>query len=272
MHSNLYHSPIWPTIYPTNITANLHAGMRSVSYLIPHQINSGLSYGVFDDSYIFKRAESQVTDGALYFDAAEPSVQDSQGLEAESSRLLEQMDFPLVSVALAYDSFFPLDQAKMVELIACLPLFGTAYHELAIRDAQSRHAASWQAEGPGEVLFRNGTSTRREYEGLGIMAGLARWLVREVHGMGWRGVQIETFSDAVFWVWRRPEEASEGEGNGGEGKQWKAVVVSQFHTETFVDEKGGKPFAPSKQKIAKIYVELRPKISSSSSSSSAAPA
>ncbi|KAF2660298.1 hypothetical protein K491DRAFT_688338 [Lophiostoma macrostomum CBS 122681] len=264
MHSNLYHSPVWPLIYPSNITANLHACLRSASYLVAHQINSGLSYGVFDTQYTFKRESSRATDGALYFNASEPSIQDSQGIDAESKRLLDQMDFPLVSIALSYDSFYPLDQTQMVDLVACLPLFGTAYHELAVRDAEARDAASWQAEGPGEVLFRNATSTRREYEGEGIMAGLARWLIREVDGLGWRGVQIETFNDAVFRVWSQPEKAVEGEGEG-EGKKWKAVVASEFDAGTYVDGEGQKLFAPSKQHIAKVYVELKPKVSSASS-------
>ncbi len=54
--------------------------------------------------------------GALYWDLADESV--------SSDTLLEQMDFPLVSVALAYDGFNALEMDKMGPLMAALLPFG----------------------------------------------------------------------------------------------------------------------------------------------------
>ncbi|ORY18119.1 hypothetical protein BCR34DRAFT_621511 [Clohesyomyces aquaticus] len=245
IHSNLFHSPVWPKLYPEGVTARAHGSFAAVSYLISHQINSDFSFGVFDDEYEFKNAESRATGGKLYWDASEPGVQDTEGFEAEGERLLSQMDFPLVSVAMSYDSFNPLDMEQMGPLVAQLPHFGLIYHTLATLD--KRDPSSWQAQAHYEVLFRNATSTRHDYEGKGLMGGLARWLMREAEGKGYRGIQIECVSDAVTSVWSRADKGYKGE------------VVASFDTKTFVDEEGNKSFEPAEQVITKVYVDLKPK-------------
>ncbi|KAF2113996.1 hypothetical protein BDV96DRAFT_106290 [Lophiotrema nucula] len=244
IHSNVYHSPIWPRLYPSHLTARAHKGLAAAPYLIDHQIASGHSYGVFDTTYTYKRPESAATGGALYWDETEPSVQETSGLEAESKRMSDAMDFPLVSVALSYDGFNSLDMVAMEPLLAVLPHFGPIYHILAELDA--RDPASWQPTAEGQVLFRNATSTRREYEGQGIMGGLARWLMREAKAKGFRGIQIECFNDAVTHVWSKAEEPFEGK------------VVSSLDTGTWVEEDGTRSFAPAEQVCAKVYVDLEP--------------
>ncbi|KAF2464338.1 uncharacterized protein BDR25DRAFT_307318 [Lindgomyces ingoldianus] len=244
IHSNLFHSPVWPVLYPKNITENVHKSLAAASYLVDHQITSGMSFGVFDDEYVFKRPESEEVGGKLYWDDNEKSVEETQGLEAESLRLAEQMDFPLVSVALSYDSSDPLDFDKMGPLLACLPHFGLIYHILAELD--SRDPASWQAKAHNEVLFRNATSTRREYEGEKLMSGLARWLMREADVRGWRGIQIECVHDKVSYTWANPE------------KPYKGTIVSKFDTKTWTNEEGKKAFEPADQVITKVYVDLKP--------------
>lgn len=244
-HSNSFYSTVWPALYPWH---NGHDAIQlglDAEYLVSHQINSGLSFGVFDTQYVFTHEESKKTDGALYWDKSEPSVQTEQGLEAEAQRLLKQMDFPLVSVALSYDASSPLDMDKMQPLLAALPHFGTIYHNLEEGDA--RDPETWKAKGPGEVLMRNATSTRRDYEGQGLMGGLARWLMREADAKGYRGIQIEAVADAVIHVWRKAEEPYQGK------------IVSDFDTATWRDEKGVLAFEPAKQRIAKCYVELKPR-------------
>jgi hypothetical protein len=243
IHSNLLHSPVWPKIYPNNITENVHRSSRAADYLVMHQINSGHSFGVFDTEYKFKREASKATDGKLYWDEKEPSVQETKGLDAESKRLLDQMDFPLVSIALSYDAFDPLDMAQMEPLIACLPAFGTVYHELEERD--TRDPASWQPTAHKQVLFRNATSTRHDYEGQGIVSGMARWLMREADSRGFRGIQIEAMHDAVHYTWANPLPP------------YKGIVASEFRTESFVDEDGENPFEGAKQRVSKVYVELK---------------
>ncbi|KAJ4992895.1 hypothetical protein SVAN01_01599 [Stagonosporopsis vannaccii] len=243
-HSNGFYSPVWPVIYPEKTGKDAIQLALDAVYLVEHQINSGLSFGVFDTEYVYKREESKATEGKLYWDISEPSIKESHGPEAEAERLLQQMDFPLVSVALSYDAHYPLDMTKMGPLLAALPHFGLIYHIL--EEGDSRDPDSWKATGPNEVLLRNATSTRRDYEGQTIMAGLARWLMREADTRGFRGIQIEAVADAVTHVWSAPEPP------------YKGTVVSEFHTDTWKDEGGNLAFAPAHQRITKCYVDLKP--------------
>lgn len=243
-HSNGFYSPVWTVLYPERTGKDAIQLAHDAIYLVEHQINSGLSFGVFDTEYVYKREESKATEGKLYWDISEPSVKESQGLEAEAQRLLQQMDFPLVSVALSYDAHNALDMSKMQPLLECLPHFGLLYHIL--EEGDSRDPESWKAKRPNELLLRNATSTRRDYEGEKIMAGLARWLMREADSRGFRGIQIECVADAVTHVWSAPEHP------------YRGTIVSEFHTDTHTDEAGSLPFAPAHQRITKCYVNLKP--------------
>lgn len=209
-----------------------------------HQIESGLSYGVFDTEYEYKTEEGKKAGGKLLWDMSEPSIEKTEGLSAESQRMLKQMDFPLVSVAMSYDSINPLDMEKMKSLVDCLPAFGAIYGILMAND--TRDPESWKATGPRQVLFRNATSTRHDYEGQKIMSGLARWLMREADQKGFRGIQIECVADAVTHVWSTAEPP------------YKASVVSELHTKTWQDEEGKLGFAPADQRVTKCYVDLKP--------------
>ncbi|KAL5386827.1 hypothetical protein DPSP01_003846 [Paraphaeosphaeria sporulosa] len=245
IHSNLFHSPVWPVLYPEGLNARTFEGLDNASYLVNHQIDSGHSFGVFDTEYQFKREESKATGGKLYWDRNEKSVQEENGMEAEGQRLLEQMDFPLVSVALSYDGADPLDLEKLGPLLAVLPHFGPLYHVLEVLDPREKE--SWAPKAHKEVLMRNATATRNDYEGEKIMAGMARWLMREADARGFRAIQIECVHDAVTHVWSDPPAP------------YKGGIVSEFHTGTFKDEEGQLLFAPAQQRITKCYVELKPK-------------
>lgn len=244
VHSNMFYSPVWPRLYPEGKGARCHEGQQHMRYLVEHQINSGLSFGVFDTEYQFKREESKATDGALYWNPSEPSIEDAEGTEAESARLLEQMDFPLVSVALSYDAYNALDMPRMKPLMSVLPHFGLIYFILGEGDKRDPDPSI--PSGPGEVLKRNATSTRHEYEGQNIMAGLARWLMREAASKGYRGIQIECVADSVTHVWSNPPAP------------FKGSVVSEFDTRTWKDAEGNLAFAPAEQRITKVYCQLKP--------------
>jgi hypothetical protein len=226
-------------LYPENLTRRGYAGLKAADYLIRHQVESGLSIGVFDKEYRYRREESLASEGKLYWDTSDES--------ANCAGLLEQMDFPLVSVALAYDSFDHLDMDKLGELMATLPAFGPSYAVLAKND--KRDAASWEAKGHGEVIFRNATSTRHDYEGKGLMRKLADYMMRDAASKGWRGIQIESMNDAVTHVWTHPPAPFKGE------------EVSDFHMWTHEEENGkGEsvyPFRPAKQRVVKVYCYLR---------------
>ncbi|KIX00752.1 uncharacterized protein Z518_09817 [Rhinocladiella mackenziei CBS 650.93] len=112
----MFYSPVWSVAYPEGKTARMYQGVKAGEYLIRHQIESEHSFGVFDLEYQFKREESK-PDGKLYWDL------DDTNLGPEE--LLDQMDFPLVSVAMAYDGFNALEMDKIGLLIESRPLLAT---------------------------------------------------------------------------------------------------------------------------------------------------
>ncbi|GAB7345757.1 hypothetical protein MBLNU457_4026t1 [Dothideomycetes sp. NU457] len=239
-HSNTFYSSVFTVVYPYDKTMRFSAFMKTASYLVQHQIESGHSFGVFDTEYVYRSPSSAATHGAFTHDPNDPN--------ADADSILAAMDFPLVSVALSYDAANPLDMEQLMPLINTVPIFGTVYAALGALD--QRDPKSWVATGPKQVLMRNGTSTRHDYEGKGIMAGLARWVMRYAAREGFRGVQIECLADAVTHVWANPPAPFSG------------GVVAEFDTETYQEtdeETGGlrKPFGQAKQKVTKIYVHLR---------------
>jgi hypothetical protein len=246
-HSHGFHSSIWQYIWPDRALGRWTlTGATNLEYLVAHQIESGLSYGVFDTEYEYKTLEAKQAGGKLFWDVNEPaenSVEQTHGRKAESTRLLRQMDFPLVSIALSYDGFVPLDHAKMGPLLESLPEFALLYGILEKRDP--RDPAEWKATAPGQVLMRNATSTRHDYEGEGIASGAARWLRREAKLMGFRGIQIECIADAVTYLWSEGVE-----------DPFKARVISEFDTQTWEDDNGERPFGLAKQRCTKCWVDL----------------
>jgi hypothetical protein len=244
-HCNLFRSPLFSVLYSENVTDRVHEIYAKVDYLVEHQVDSGMSFGVFDTEYKLKREESKATGGKLYWNSDEKGVQATEGFQAEGVRLLEQMDFPLVSIALAYDAFNPLDMEKMSLLMASLPHFGLVYNALSSRDA--RDPLTWAPTGQNQVLLRAATATRSDYEGEGIMSGMARWLMREADTRGFRAIQIECVHDAVHHVWSNPPAP------------YKGTVVCEFQAATYKDENGAHPFQPADVGISKLYIELAPK-------------
>ncbi|EXJ73681.1 uncharacterized protein A1O5_03443 [Cladophialophora psammophila CBS 110553] len=242
LHSNMFYSPVWPVCYPEEKTARIYQGYKAADYLVRHQINSGHSFGVFDLEYQFKREESK-PNGKLYWDMKDTTL--------DKDQLQDQMDFPLVSVALAYDAFNELDMEKIGPLVECLPLFGTIYHVLGSSDP--RDEASWKPTAEKQVLMRNATSTRHDAEGKGIMKALAQFLMRYAAEQGFRAIQIECLADAVNKVWSQPPPP------------FKSTIVCEFNTGDYEEDvevdgttKKIKPFGEAKQRATKIYCELKP--------------
>jgi hypothetical protein len=198
-----------------------------------------MSFGVFDTEYKYKRPESETTNGRLYWD----EIKDNP--DATSEELLERMDFPLASVALAYDGINPIDMAQIMPMVQVLPLFGMLYHILAAQDPRGE---SWKPTEANQILLRNATSTRNDYEGEHLMGNLARFLMREAKLQGFKGIQIECAHDAVNHVWLHPPAPFKGE------------LITSVDMATYEQEgEDGKKvliFAPSKQSCTKIYVTL----------------
>ena len=252
IHSNLFCGSIFPKVYPENIQARAYGALPAAKYLVEHQIESGHSFGIFDLEYEYKTEEAKKAGGKLLWDFKNTDI--------TSTELLRQMDFPLVSVAMAYDGINALDMGELMNLIAFLPCFGTIYHTLEGLDL--RKPEDWKPNGPNEVLLRNATSTRADYEGQGLMKKLAQFLMRYAAEQGFRGIQIECIADAVTHVWSKPPAP------------FKGSVVSEFNTWEYEEDeevdgqKTGKKINPfqgpppkneiGRQRVTKVYAELKP--------------
>lgn len=244
-HSNCFNSPMWSVRYPDKKVARFNRTLASCKYLVDHSIASGMSFGVFDKEYPYRDPSSAAIGGAFRHDwrDQDPTTEDAM----TGDDLLERMDFPLVSVAMAYDGANEIDLSQLKDLLEVVPLFMTFYN--ALQEADKRSPESWKPTAPGQVLMRNGTATRGDYEGRGLMGALARYQMHEAKARGYRGIQIEGLSDAVEHVWMNPPPP------------YAADMVVKLHSLTYEekDEKTGeltKPFVPADVAMTKIYVHL----------------
>ena len=235
-HANVFHSPVWPILYPIDKSSLVRAVFTSCAYLVHHQIASGLSFGAFDTQWTYSSHEAALAGEKLHW---------SDEMRDESGQVfLEGMDFPRVSVALGFDAFERLDVQGMMPSLTTLPHFGLVGEILAERDG--REPGSRRPTGSGQVVQRNATATRRGYAGRGVMAELARWVMREADARGYRVVQITCLEDRVTRVWSEPEKPYRGE------------VVSRLEMETWRDKEGRIAFRPCKQVASRCYVNLKP--------------
>ncbi|KAL2813964.1 hypothetical protein BJX63DRAFT_393213 [Aspergillus granulosus] len=240
-HSNVFHSPVWAKIYPENQAERFYATFDGTTYLVQHQIDSGLSYGVFDTEYVFKRPESAKTGGAIYWETErDPNL--------TGDEILEQMDFPLASIALAFDAADPIDMSRLAPLVQALPDFATFAPRLDARD--TRDKTTWEANGPRELLKRMGTATRADYMNAKITKMMAHWLMFDAAEKGFRGINIECYHDAVRHIWTHPPEP------------FRADLVALFRVDEYEVEKEGsgevvKPYGHVTQALSKVYVHLK---------------
>ncbi|OJD20400.1 hypothetical protein ACJ73_08265 [Blastomyces percursus] len=242
-HSNTFLSPVWPNLYPELPPWSILDFFSAFDHLIRHQVESGLSYGIFDTEYKFKNPESAKTGGKLYW---QKPTTDAEREATTQASLLEQMDFPLVSIALSYDAFHPLNMEKMMQIFSITPSFPFIMGQIDGLDTNNPDART--PSGPCQIVQRNSTATREDYNGKGLMKILAYWLMHELAGKGYKGIKIESFSDAVFHVWTHPPQP------------YKAEVVSQINLKDFAGEVEslGETCTLNyvDQKVSRIYVAL----------------
>lgn len=194
-HSNMLCSPLWSVALPRETqTERVYKFYHTMENLMSLVALDGNSYGVWDTQYQFKRPESASTGGKLYWD--------ENKLDATSEQLLEQMDFPLISVAVAYDGINKPDMSLYGPIIKLIPLFGHLHG--AMEKGDIREPEAQKPKTAGEMLFRAGTATKADYGGLGIAKGLAHWLMREVAGKGFQGMQIGIAHAALEKVFMNP--------------------------------------------------------------------
>jgi hypothetical protein len=234
-HNTAFSSPVWINIYTEDLTKRCYDMFQIGAHMADQQLETGLCLGVFDKEYEFKRAESVPTGGKLYWDFVDES--------ADEHKLAEQMDFPLVSVAQAFDSFYPLDMSRSMKLIEMMPQVTVRNRIFDERD--KRNPASWKATGPGQVLFRSGTGTKPGEEGKGFMKALAWRIMRRAAEQGYRGIHIQAGHDAVIHVWSRPPSP------------FKAEVVAKCNGVGDEDDEYRQAFQGSVQDQVRIYITLK---------------
>ena len=189
---------IWTPILREPKTANALRALKLLSDYFDHAIHSGLSYGVFDKEYQFRRPESAVEGGKLYWD----------GLELEDPylgiKMIEHMDFPLVSVALSYDFFNQRKADLEPSILEILPLHPPMMALLA-KGAPAPSDPRWP-KGQGEVVCRTGTVTKPGYERQGLMTALNKFVMLEMKSRGYRNLIIGTAGNglAVHRVYTNP--------------------------------------------------------------------
>ncbi|KAI5924618.1 hypothetical protein F4810DRAFT_664419 [Camillea tinctor] len=237
MHTNLFSNPVWSKVLAhKNRTEIAYRMFEKADYIVTHGLESGLSYGVFDANYVYKRPETSApTGGKLYWDHSDNA--------ATGDDLVEQMDFPLVSVALAYDGFNAMDPARF-GCVSYFPAFEVVLDELEKRDTRS----GWKPTGPGQVVYRNATSTRTDYAGKGLMKMQAHMLMRMAAEKGFRAIKIECYNEILPRVWANPPPPFRGE------------IVSSVHTHEIKQVgEDGQEFQPLKaadQKLTRVWVDL----------------
>lgn len=239
-HSFVHSNKLWAELYPEkDKTLRIYSAVVAGQAIVSHQARSGLSLGIFDKEYRFKRPESEKTGGKLYWDFL--------NTDATRQELLDQMDFPLVSVAMAFDLYDPPTQILVDATIRALPPAEKIFSILEGRDG--RDPKVWEATGPGQVLMRFATATREDATGLKLMKTMAHYMMHKAAEDGFRAIDIECFSPAVHHVWANPPSP------------FKGNLISEVDVYNYEEEndEGTKvyPMRPANARVTKVYVELK---------------
>lgn len=189
-HGGRFHSPLWSNIYPDRGTEDTYRLFACARPLMLHCIESGMSLGAFDTRYRFRRAESEAVGGKLYWDP--------KNREHSGQQLLEEMDFPLVHVALAFNADNPPTAEMMADVLKVMPLWTWFSEKLS----QSNHTE--EQTHPSKVLKRVGTDTRYDYTGKKIMRQVAHFQIGLAKKKGYTRIDIDSAHPAVTKVWMNP--------------------------------------------------------------------
>ncbi|KAL4894274.1 hypothetical protein BDV59DRAFT_176161 [Aspergillus ambiguus] len=236
VHCNITKSSVWSRLQPDDKTkAQLaYQQYQTADHLVRHAILSGISYGVFDREYMYKYPESEASGGKLHWDMADVSATEEQ--------LLQQMDFPLVSIAMSCDNANYVDMKQLDSFISVLPCFGHAVSHMNSLDTRTEEQKT-----QGRVLQRVGTSTRSDYQQRGLMRTMAYWVMDEAARLGYDAIEIPCVNSSVIRIWGNPPSP------------YRASILSEFNIRDYeVEEKGvkTKPYRHVDQIMCKIRVEL----------------
>jgi hypothetical protein len=218
-------SPILTSAFPHDQTQRAYDAARAIRPSSEHCIKSGLSFGVFVKNWKPRFPDTQAGDTKearrVHWDTANPS--------ATREELLEQMDSPLVSIAMHKDATNneydkPKDHKTFGEVM------GKPHQALRaglkLRDSPKAHEAKTLVL-HGQVLKNSGIHTRGDHAGKGLSKALAHHVMTTVAEKGYYRIELVTGNEAVNRVWENPPAP------------FKATVVAALETIHMIDVFGG---------------------------------
>ncbi|KAJ9626517.1 hypothetical protein H2203_004150 [Taxawa tesnikishii (nom. ined.)] len=194
LHSGAFDSPLWTRVYtsPTELSKRFWAVMKPITYLVERQLQSGMSFGIFDLEYKFKRPQSEASGGRVYW-------HEKQDQRINGEEMLELMDIPLVAVALTYDGANE-NMARTRALVRVLPPLEIICSDLEF-DSMGKN---WKPREPKRVLMVNAMCTLRNHTGNGLMKTLSHFIMRQAKQEGYRVIRIDSAHDGILKTWESP--------------------------------------------------------------------
>ncbi|KAH6633936.1 hypothetical protein B0J18DRAFT_414782 [Chaetomium sp. MPI-SDFR-AT-0129] len=263
-HTMSFDSPVWSRVHypdggPTQRAYDMYHAMETSSL---QSIKSGLSYGVFWAEHRPKsspatpdQAESANTEtdnsstGALHWDFTNP--------HATRGQLLEQMDFPLVSIAMSKDAaesssttVNPLSSTTTTTTHKPWAAIVDGHRDISdtLKALDPRRPSLYSPASKGLVARRSGTHTRGDHANRGLAKALAHFIMHKVlRELGYQAILIHAGGEGLNRVWLNPP--------AGEG--FRAEEVSKFDTKGYVREADGKRVFGDAEVVSKrIWVTL----------------
>ncbi|KAH6853253.1 hypothetical protein B0I37DRAFT_420054 [Chaetomium sp. MPI-CAGE-AT-0009] len=199
-HAMSFDSPVWSKVdYMGGATERAYDMFNAIEPSLIQSIHSGMSYGVFWTEHKYTTPPpTWGWQGAIKWDFND--------LSADREKLLEQMDFPLVSIALSKDAA-EVKPAPRTDVKAWGEIVdGHTDISNGLKAGDNRPKPVWSPISRGEVVRRSGTHTRGDHAGKGLSKALAHYVMNKIreHGNGYRAILIHTGSEAVEKVWLRP--------------------------------------------------------------------
>lgn len=231
-HTMSFDSPIWSKTYPDGQTERAYKLAAAIKPSSRNCIESGLSYGVFKSDWAPRYPDTNPW-GELRWD--------TKDLSATREQLLDQMDFPLVSIAMSKDMAAPNPAVSKDHIPWANELEGHSLIRDTLKqgDTSGREKAVKNNGVEGVSVRRSGTHTRGDYSRKGFSKALAHDVMKRMAEKGYREILIHTGSPHVNNVWEHPPAP------------YTCVVASTFNTTTRQDK-----FGSAKVNCLRIWVTL----------------
>lgn len=133
---------------------------------------------MYDTQYEYKTVEARVAGGKLFWNDWTDEGSKQQELKTMTSPdIVRRMDFPLVSIVMSYDGYWPPISDAIQKFKEAFPVVARTLGALGSRDA--REPESWKPNATGQLPRRHGTMTREGYQGTRLAKKLAYYLMDE---------------------------------------------------------------------------------------------